>query len=455
MQVTETLSQGLKREYRVVLPAQDLAARLEGQLVEMKDKVRINGFRPGKVPMAHLKKLYGRSVMGEVVQNAVNEANRKIVDDHGLRLALEPRIDLASDQGEVERALAAEGDLSFTVAVETLPKIEVGSFDDIALERIVAEVSEADVAQTIERMANQNRTFTERAEPDAVAQTGDKVTIDFKGSIRGEPFEGGSGEGVDVVIGSDSFIPGFEAQLVGAKVGEERTIDARFPDEYAAPALAGQEASFATVVKAIAAPGAVDLDDAFAKGFGFDDVGKLKEAITERMRDEFAKASRDKLKRRLLDALDARYAFELPDGLVSQEFDNVWRQVEAERTASGRGFEDEGTTEDKARADYRRIAERRVRLGLLLAEVGDGAGVKITDDEVTKALVERVRQYPGQEKEVWDYYRKNPQALGEIRAPIFEEKVVDHIIGAVKVSDRVVPKAELFKLDEEDASAAA
>ncbi len=449
MQVTEVSSQGLKREYKVVLPAADLASRLDAELGELKDKVKINGFRPGKVPLAHLKRLYGRSVMGDLVQNVVNEANRKIVEDNGLKLAMEPKIDLAGDQAELEKAMEAKGDLAFTVALETLPTFEAGTFESVHLEREVAEVDEAEVERSLSRMSEQNRIYTPKEGEDAAAADGDKVTIDFAGKMNGEAFEGGSGTDQDLVLGSSTFIPGFEPQLVGAKVGEHRTIEVKFPDNYLSAALAGQDATFDVTVKAVAAPGDVSVDDEFAKGFGFDTLDALKLALRGRMEDEFARMARDKLKRGLLDELDKKYAFDLPQGLVEQEFGNIWRQVSMEQSRSGRTYEDEGTTEDKAREDYRRIAERRVRLGLVLAQVGETAGVTIEDSEVTKALVELVRQYPGQEKEVWEYYRKNPQALAEVRAPLFEEKVVDHIIAQAQVTDRKVSRDELFKVEAE------
>ena len=450
MQVTEISAQGLRREFKVVLPAADLASRLEGELVGMKDKVRINGFRPGKVPLSHLKRLYGRSVMGEVVQNAVNEANRKIVEDHGLRLALEPKIDLASDQAEVERAMAAEGDLAFTVAVETIPAFETGTFEDIALERQVAEVSEEDVAMAIKRLADQNRTFEPKTGEDAQVETGDRVTVDFTGQIDGEVFEGGTGEDIDVVIGSGSFIPGFEEKLIGAKLGEERKVEVTFPENYLSTLLAGRPAVFDVKIKAIAAPGSISLDDEFSKGFGFETFEAMQGAVRDRMGEDLARASRDRLKRALLDALDKKYDFALPEGLVAQEFDGIWRQIEDEQKRSGRSFADEKTTEEEARAEYRRIAERRVRLGLVLAEVGEKAGVKVDDNEVGRALVELVRQYPGQEQKVWDHYRKNPQALSEIKAPLFEDKVVDLIVSQAKITDRIVPKDELFKVQDDD-----
>lgn len=454
MQVTETLSQGLKREFKVVFPAKDLADRLDGQLVEMKDKVRINGFRPGKVPMTHLKRVYGRSVMAEVLQTAINDANRKIVEDNKLKLALEPKIDFPSDQAEVEKALAAEGDLSITVNIEILPTFDVGSFDDVEIERLKAEIPDEEVQQALERMAAQNRAFTPKEEG-AVAASGDKVTIDFEGKLGEEVFEGGAGTDIDVILGSASFIPGFEEQLEGAKAGESRVVKVTFPENYTATHLAGREATFDVTVKAVAAPGDLAMDDEFAKGFGFEDLEKLKDAVRSNMERDYTRASRDKLKRALLDALDKKYSFELPEGLVAQEFDGIWQQVENEQKNGGKSFEEEGTTEEAARADYRRIAERRVRLGLVLAEVGQEANVQVTDDEVTQALLERARQFPGQEKAVWDYYRKNAEALAQLRAPVFEEKVVDHIVSKAKVTERVVSKDELFKIEADDEKSAA
>ena len=453
MQVTEISAEGLRREYKVVLPAADLASRLEGELVGMKDKVKINGFRPGKVPLSHLKRLYGRSIMSDVVQNAVNEANRKIVEDNGLRLALEPKIDLASDQAEVERAMEAEGDLAFTVAVETIPIFEAGTFGDLTLERQVAEVSDEEIGRSLDHMANTNRVFTPREGNEARAEAGDRLKIDFDGRVDGEAFEGGQGRDTELVLGSGNFIPGFEDQLVGSEVGEDRVVAVKFPDDYGSSQLAGKEATFDVKVKEIAAPGEVPLDDDFAKGYGFDDMAALREAVRTRMQEDFSRASRDRLKRALLDALDKRYAFALPEGLVSQEFDNIWRQVKGEQERSGRGFAEEGTTEDAARAEYRRIAERRVRLGLVLAEVGEKAGIKVEDSEVGKALVEMTRQYPGQEKQVWDYYTKNPEALSGIKAPLFEDKVVDLIVSQAQVTDRVVRRDELFQVpDDGDAA---
>jgi trigger factor len=448
MQVTETLSQGLKREYSIVLPATDLAARLEGQLAEMKAKIRINGFRPGKVPVAHLKRVYGRSVMADVVQDAINEASKKIVEENGLRLAQEPKVELPSDEGTIEAALEARGDLNYKIALEVLPKFDIGSFDDIALEKPVADVEATDVERALDRLADERRVYVDKPEG-AGAEDADRVTVDFVGTIGGEPFEGGTSENIDVVLGSNTFIPGFEEQLRGVVAGDRRKVSATFPEAYINRALAGQTADFDVTVKAVAAPAPFTMDDEFAKSLKFESLAKLKEMIAGNLGNEYARLSREKLKRQLLDALDKRYSFELPEGLVAQEFDSIWRQVEQEQKASGRGFADENTTEEAARADYRRIAERRVRLGLLLAEVGAGAEVKISDEEMSSALIARARAFPGQEKQVWDHYRNNPQALAELRAPIYEEKVVDFILGKAKVSERKVAREELLKPEDD------
>ncbi|WP_297296659.1 trigger factor [uncultured Methylovirgula sp.] len=443
MQVTETRSEGLKREYKVVLPADDLASRVESQLNEIKAKARIKGFRPGKVPVAHLRRLYGRSIMAEVMQEAVNDANRKIVEDNALRLAGAPKIDLPKDQDELEKAFESKADLSYVVALEVLPKVEVGSFDDVEIERLVADIPESEIDAAIKTIAERNRPFTPK-DGEAVAETGDKVTVDFVGKVGGEEFQGGSAQDIDIVLGSGSFIPGFEDQIIGMKIGEERTVNVTFPEAYSEPTLAGKPAEFAVTLKAVAAPGTLDINDEFAKGLGFDDLEKLRQSMRASLEREASLVSRRKWKRELLDALDRKYSFDLPDELVEQEFSAIWRQAEAELKASGRTLADEGTTEEQERATYRRIAERRVRLGLALAEIGDVAGVKVSDEEVAQALFERARQYPGMEKQFIEFYRNNAERLAEIRGPLFEEKVIDHVLSQSKVTDRHVGKDELL-----------
>jgi trigger factor len=449
MQVTETLSEGLKREYNISLPASDLAAKLDGQLAELKTKVRINGFRPGKVPVEHLRKVYGKSVMADVMQEAIASANKKIIDDNHLRLAREPKVELPSDQAAIDAALEARGDLNFKVALEVLPVFEIGDFSQISLERLTADVEPADVEAALDRLAEERRSYSEKP-AGAAAETHDRVTIDFDGTIDGAPFEGGEGRDVQVALGSNTFLPGFEDQLIGVAAGDKRVVRATFPEAYAVRALAGKTADFDVTVKAVAARDAFALDDEFAKSLGYESLDKLKEMVRDRITAEYGRASRDKLKRQLLDRLDQHYSFELPEGLVNQEFNSIWEQVTREQQVSGRGFAEENTTEEAARADYRKIAERRVRLGLLLAEVGTRAEVKVSDEEMTQALVARARSFPGQEKQVWDFYRNNNQALAELRAPIYEEKVVDHILGLAKVDARKVTREELLKpVDDE------
>lgn len=445
MQVTETLSQGLRREFKVVLPAMELEERLTSELSSLKDKVRINGFRPGKVPVAHLRRVYGRAVMADVVQNAVNEANRKIVEDNSLKLAQEPQIQFPESKDEVEQAMNAKADLAFTVALEVLPSFDLVDVSDVTVKKPVAAAADSEVQESLERMARQNVSF---APKEGAAEKGDRVTVDFVGRIDGEEFQGGKAEDIKVEIGSNSFIPGFEDQLVGVGAGDTKLVKVTFPANYLAEHLAGKDAEFDVTVKAVEAPGELKIDDEFAQGFGMENLDKLKDAVRGAIQRDYDAQSRRKVKKELLDALDKKYTFELPSGLVDQEFNAVWSQVEQEMKNTGKTFADEDTTEEEARADYRRIAERRVRLGLVLAQIGEKADIKVSDDEVTQALVERVRQYPGREKEVWEFYRKNPQALAEIRAPLFEEKVVDHILSQVKVDEEQVSKESLFGDDE-------
>ena len=449
MQVTETLSQGLKREYNVVISAGDLATKLDTQLADLKNKVRINGFRPGKVPVAHLRKVYGRSVMSEVVQEQITAAQKQIVEQNGHRLAMEPKVELTTQKEEIEAALEAKGDLAFKVAVEILPQFEIGDFKDLALERPVADVEESVIDERVNRLADGRRVYTERAEGEG-AESGDRLKIDFLGKIDGVPFEGGEGKDVEVILGSNTFIPGFEDALVGVKAGEPRVVNATFPENYATERLAGKTGEFDVTVKAVAKPEPLALDDEFAKALGLESFESLRKTLRDRFELDYARASREKVKRRLLDALAASYSFEVPEGLVDQEFGQIWSQVEKEQKASGKSFAEDDTTEEKAREEYRSIAVRRVRLGLLLAEIGTKTEIKITDEEMTQALVARARSFPGQEKMVWDYYRSNEQALAELRAPIYEEKVVDHILSLAKVEDKKVSREDLMKVDEED-----
>jgi trigger factor len=449
MEVTETLSDGLKREFQVQVPAADLEARVSERLDEMKGRVQLRGFRPGKVPVGHLKKLYGKAVMAETIEAVIRELNAKIVSERGLKLAMEPKVTIPSEEAEVEKVIGGQSDLAYTLALEILPKIELADFKGIKLERLVAEVTEAQINESLEKIAEQNRPFAAKGEG-AKAEKGDRVVIDFTGKLDGVPFEGGTGGDVGVNVGSGSFIPGFEEQLIGIGVGENRLVKVTFPANYMNTQLAGKDAEFDVTAKSIDAPGTVTIDDAFAKSLGLESLDKLKDAVKARLQQELAGLSRQKLKRQLLDHLDGMHKFALPPTLAEEEFTNVWNAVEGDLKAQGRTFADEGTTEEKARDEYRGIAERRVRLGLVLAEIGEKNNITVTEDEIKRAIVERARQVPGREQEVWEYYGKNPQAVAAIRAPIFEEKVVDFLVELAKVTEKPVSREELLKDDEDE-----
>jgi len=451
MQVTETTTEGLKREFRVVVAASDLSTRVNDRLTEMKDRVRINGFRPGKVPVAHLKKVYGRAVTAETIEQMVRETNAKIVTDHGLKLATDPKITMTEDKAEIESVIEGKTDLAYTVALEVVPKITLADFKSLKLEKLTTTVSDEDISDALQKVADQNRPYAAKAEG-GKAESGDRVTISFTGTIDGVPFEGGTGEDVPVTIGSNTFLPGFEDQLIGIAAGESRTVNVTFPANYGSEQLAGKAAAFAVTAKTVESPGTVTIDDAFATSLGLESLEKLREAIKARIAQEYAGASRQKLKRALLDQLDTLHKFEAPPTLVEEEFKNVWNTVVADLKAQNRTFEDEGTTEEKASAEYRGIADRRVRLGLVLAEIGEKNNIKVADEEMARGLAERARQFPGQEKEVWDFYTKNPNALASVRAPIFEEKVVDFLVELAGVTEKPVTKEELYKEDEASAA---
>lgn len=450
MNVTETLSDGLKRELDVVIPAADIAAKLDAYLADLKDRVRINGFRPGKVPTGHLRRMYGRSAMGEIINDMVTEGVRRAVADRGDKPALQPAVDI--DESKVEAIVNGEADLTFKMRYEVLPEITVGDLRSISIERPVAEVSDEEVDAEIAKIAESVRPFEAK---DGPAADGDQITIDFVGAVDGVPFEGGAAEGVDLVIGSNRFIPGFEPQLVGAKAGEDTKVTVTFPEDYPVDTLAGKEAVFDVKVNAVAAPGTVAIDDDLATKVGLASLDALKDAVRNQLAARYQGASRQKVKRALLDALDEMHKFVVPELLLETEFDGIWRQLTTDMERSGRTFADEETTEEESKAEYRKIAERRVRLGLLLSHIGESNSLEVTDEEVQRALQREMMRFPGQEREVIDYYRKNPQALAAVRAPIYEDKVVDYVLELATVTDKTVSKEELLADPEEtDAEAA-
>jgi trigger factor len=453
MQVTETLAEGLKHEFQISVPASDLDAKADARLVDLKDKVRLNGFRPGKVPVSHLKKVYGRSVMAETVEQTIRDTNTKIFTERGFRLATEPKVTMPTEEKAVEDILTGKSDLNYTVSIEVVPSIQLADFKGFSVEKPVADVTDADVDEAIKRIADANRGYAAKGEG-AKAENGDRVTVSFKGSIDGTPFDGGTGENIQVVVGSNTFIPGFEEQLLGMAAGDTRTLKVSFPKNYANPELAGKPAEFETTASLIEAPQETAINDEFAKTLGLESLDKLKDAARERLAAEYAGATRQRVKRMLLDRLDEAHRFEAPPSLVDEEFKLMWNSIRAEMESGGKTFADEDTTEEAAQEEYRKIADRRVRLGLVLSEIGEKNKITVTEDEVSRAVIERARSMPGREKEVWDYYQKNPSALAQLRAPIYEDKVVDFILELANVTEKKVTREDLYKDDDADKTAA-
>jgi trigger factor len=447
MHVSETTNAGLKRGFQITIPAADLAAKAEAKLVDLAGKAQIKGFRPGKVPVAHVKRLYGKSVMAEVVQETVDAQSRAVFADRNLKPAYQPDVKLPEGEGEVNAVIEGKGDLSFGVEAEVIPTFELQDASGLSLTKHVVEPSEAHVNEAVERLASQYKNWETK---DGASATGDRVTISFEGSIDGVAFDGGKGEDIPLEIGSNQFIPGFEEQLIGKKAGDETTVKVTFPESYGAANLAGKAAEFATKVTGVEAPKAAVIDEDFAKKVGFEDLAKLKDMVKSGLVREFERMTSMKMKRDVLDALDKQYAFELPEKLVDAEFGGIWNALQNEMKKANKSFADEDTTEEKAREEYKAIAARRVRLGLVLGTMGEKEGIQVNEQELQQALIGRVRQFPGQEKQVYDYYRNNPQSLIELRGPIFEQKVVDHIVGKAKVEDKATTREDLQKMVEED-----
>jgi trigger factor len=453
MQVTETLAEGLKHEFQISVPASDLDAKADARLVDLKDKVRLNGFRPGKVPVSHLKKVYGRSVMAETVEQTIRDTNTKIFTERGFRLATEPKVTMPTEEKAVEDILTGKSDLNYTVSIEVVPSIQLADFKGFSVEKPVADVTDTDVDEAIKRIADANRGYAAKGEG-TKAESGDRVTVSFKGSIDGTPFDGGTGENIQVVIGSNTFIPGFEEQLLGMTAGETRTLKVSFPKNYTNLVLAGKPAEFETTASLIEAPQDTEINDEFAKTLGLESLDKLKEAARERLAAEYAGATRQRVKRMLLDRLDEAHRFEAPPSLVDEEFNLMWNSIRAEMESGGKTFADEDTTEEAAKEEYRKIADRRVRLGLVLSEIGEKNKITVTEDEVSRAVIERARSMPGREKEVWEYYQKNANALAQLRAPIYEDKVVDFILELANVTEKKVTREDLYKDEDAEKSAA-
>ncbi len=452
MQVTETLNAGLKREFKVVVAAADLNKELDAKLKDIAGKAQIKGFRPGKVPVSHVKNLYGKSAMAEVIQEKVDAQSRQVFADRKLKPAYAPDVKLPEDEKEVNDVIAGKADLAFTVASEIVPEFEVKDFTGLELHKHLVAPSDAHMDEAMKNLADQAKNFEAKAEGSAAAK-GDRVMIDYLGTIDGVEFDGGKGEDIPLEIGSGQFIPGFEEQLTGTKAGDDVAVKVTFPANYGAAHLASKDATFAVKVKSVEQPAESKIDEDFAKKVGFEDLAKLKDMVKSSLEREHGQLTAMKLKRDVLDAMDKQYSFELPQKLVDGEFETIWKALEQEMQKAGKSFADEDTTEEKARADYHKIAERRVRLGLVLGTIGEKESVTITDQELQQALISRARQFPGQEKQVFDFYRTNQNALLELRGPIFEQKVVDLIVGKAKVTDKHVSREDLRKMVEDEDAA--
>ncbi|NWG54576.1 MAG: trigger factor [Hydrogenophilaceae bacterium] len=441
MQLTEAQNEGLLRVYRVVIPASDLQAELDAKIKDIQPKVRINGFRPGKVPPSHIRKVYGAGMMQEIINEQVQKSTEGALREAKARPAVEPKLDLKSDLTQVQDGKA---DLTFDLRIEVMPEFEPADPGTIAITRPVAPVEDAQVDDALANIVKANRTYETK---DGAAADGDQVVIDFVGKIDGRPFQGGAAEQAPLVLGSKQFIPGFEDQLIGVMAGEERTLDITFPEDYAASDYAGKAATFEVKVHEVKAPKESQADDEFAKQMGFETIAEVREAIRSRIEAEHAEQSRAKAKRALFDALDRLHTFALPPGMVESEFNQIWRQVEADREEGRIDPDEAGKSDEQLRAEYRRIAERRVRLGLVLAAIGEKGAVTVSDQEVGAALQDQARRFPGRERQVIEMYRKNPALLAQLRAPIYEEKVVDYILELTKVTTETVDRETLFAED--------
>lgn len=444
MECVET-SEGLSRMYKVSVPKADLQKRFDQRIEEIRPQMNLKGFRPGKVPAAHVKKMFGKDIMGEVVQALVQETSQKAIEDADVRPAGQPEMHMESD---MEKVLSGDEDLAYHMHVDVMPDFEPVDVTTLTIKKPVAEVSDEEVNQRLTQIAEANPQYDKRAKT-AKAKDKDAVVIDFLGKLNGEPFEGGAAEEHTLVLGSNSFIPGFEDQLVGVKAGDEVEVKVTFPEQYQAAHLAGQEAVFEVKVHEVRAPKVPEIDDEFATGLGLESLDKLKELVTEQIKNEFGGASRAKAKRNLLDQLDDKHDFDLPPKMVEQEFDQIWRQLQAEMDAGRTDESDKDKSEDELKAEYRTIAERRVRLGLVLAEIGRVAEIQISEQEVQQALLNEARNFPGQERQVIEFFQKDPNAMAQLRAPIYEDKVVDHILDTAKVKEETVSKEDLLKEDEE------
>jgi len=436
MNVTQTNADGLKREFKIVVPAGHIASLVDARLVEVGRTVNIPGFRPGKVPQGLLKKKYGPSVLGEVIEKAVDDGTRQALEENSIRPAVQPKVEIT--------AFAEGADLEFTVSVETLPEIELIDFKTISLEKPVAEVAEDEIEKSLQRIAENRKSFEAVAEA-RPAQTGDVLLINFEGKLDGVPFAGGKAEDYSLELGSGTFIPGFEDQLIGTTAGQDLVVKVTFPADYGSDQLAGKDAEFDVTVKELRQSKTAGIDDELAKGMNFEGLEALKQAIRDEIIRDYAEVSRSRVKRALLDQLSEKQLFEVPSSLVDSEFEGIWKQLEEAKQNGSLDAADAGKSDDELKSEYRVIAERRVRLGLVLAEVGRKNTISISQEDLNRAVLAEARRYPGQEQLVFQYYSKNQDALNSLRAPIFEDKCVDFILELASITEKTVSIEELLK----------
>lgn len=444
MQITETLADGLKHDFRVVVPADDLHADIDRKLAEYGAGMRLPGFRPGKAPMKILRQRFGRAVEGEILEATINRGTQQAIEERGLKPAVMPQIDMVSN---LENGLPAGVDLEYTISVEALPEIEPIDFGSLELERLEAEPAEETVEEEIGRIASATAELVPMEE-DRGAVDADTLTIDFEGKIDGEAFAGGAAEDYEIELGSGEFIPGFEDQLTGVRAGESRDIEVVFPEDYNAAHLAGKTAVFSVSVKQVRERRSSDPDDELAKRVGYDDLASLRQGVVDRVKGQYANVSRMIVKRHLFDRLEEMHDFPLPESMVEQEFGSIWGEIEKRLEGPDAEEVREGKTDEELRDEYRKVAERRIRLGLLLAEVGRQNNIEVGQEDLQRAMAAQVQRFPGQEQVVLDFYRNNPSALSQFEGPILENKVVDYILELAQITARQVSAEELIAASE-------
>lgn len=440
MQVTETLSDGLKRGYDVVVPATEIETRRTARLADLGKNLRLPGFRPGKVPMQVVRQRFGTAVSAEILQESVDEATQQVISDRGLRPAMQPQVNVTS----IDIAGKESKDLEFHVELEILPEIAMPDFAGLALTRLKAEVPAESVDKALAELAARNREFAD-VEEDRGAAKGESLTVDFVGTVDGNAFPGGTATDMSIEVGGGGFIPGFTDQLEEMRAGETRTVSVSFPDDYGVKDLAGKAATFEVAAKKLRRSVETVLDDAFGEKIGFENLADLRQAISDRMQREYDQLSRLRLKRQLLDALAEKATFTPPQSMVDAEFEQIWQRLETDRKEGRLDAEDAAKDEATLKSEYRAIADRRVRLGLLLAAIGRSNGVTVSADEMTRAMRAEAMRYPGQEAQVMEFFRKNPQLAENLRGPMFEEKVVDYVVELADVTDRTVSPEELAR----------